>query len=392
MPTGRGIGLILAAVVVFILVNVTRVGWLLLFDSVLWGVIVVSAVMPWLAMGRLNIRRRVIGWNGDESLPGPEEGEPVKFGFDLRNESWLPLVFANVDYMIGGDLPAEAHRRMFVAWLGSGGTAASTPSAIYPTRGLHELDRVEVQTSVPFGLFRRKKRFEDSDEVLVMPKLYPVEPIQVSGLQAQSESIVQKTRSGGQVVGSRMYLPGDPWRQIHWRNTARVGQPQLKEFESDSQRTFTICFDAGADPQSASSEDNKFEDAIRIAASIGVAACRTGALARILAGPLDIVTGDFRELLDGLARLRRHGMSTVADHIETAGSDATLAIVSENDTRARDAMRGRAAVHGGGSMIMMKGYDSPDGDDSIVDQPVDDAGIRVVPCIMGEVAQTLAEL
>ena len=37
MITGKGVGIALVAVFVFILVNVTRVGWLLLFDSVLWG-------------------------------------------------------------------------------------------------------------------------------------------------------------------------------------------------------------------------------------------------------------------------------------------------------------------------------------------------------------------
>jgi hypothetical protein len=39
MITGKGVGIALVAVFVFILVNVTRVGWLLLFDSVLWGLI-----------------------------------------------------------------------------------------------------------------------------------------------------------------------------------------------------------------------------------------------------------------------------------------------------------------------------------------------------------------
>ena len=51
MIRSRGIGLLLVAIIVFVLSGVTRVGWLLLFDAVLWGTLVLSAVMPWLATG-----------------------------------------------------------------------------------------------------------------------------------------------------------------------------------------------------------------------------------------------------------------------------------------------------------------------------------------------------
>ena len=43
--TTRGIGLLVAAVLLFILGGYTRVGWLFMFDAVLWGAIVVSAIL-----------------------------------------------------------------------------------------------------------------------------------------------------------------------------------------------------------------------------------------------------------------------------------------------------------------------------------------------------------
>ena len=49
---------------------------------------------------------------------------------------------------------------------------------------------------------------------------------------------------GTDLAGYRYYLPGDPLRIIHWRNTARVGRPMVKEFDSSRGQTLHLLFDA----------------------------------------------------------------------------------------------------------------------------------------------------
>ena len=46
MITPRGTALVVVAIALFVLAGATGVGWLLLFDAVLWGILVLSAVMP----------------------------------------------------------------------------------------------------------------------------------------------------------------------------------------------------------------------------------------------------------------------------------------------------------------------------------------------------------
>ena len=75
----RGIGVLLVAVVLFLLAGATRVGWILLFDAVLWGTIVVSAVMPWLTLGRPDVKRRAARWDAQKDKPAPTEGDAVEF-------------------------------------------------------------------------------------------------------------------------------------------------------------------------------------------------------------------------------------------------------------------------------------------------------------------------
>ena len=356
MITGRGIGVVVTAAVVFLLVSFTRVGWLLLFDSVLWGMATVSLLVPWLAMGRLVAHRRIIGWDGDESLPGPSEGESVRFSIALRNEGLVPAVFATVDYKLGDITPDRSRRRMLVAWLSRGGSTSATVTAVYPKRGRVRLEPLEIQASAPFGLFRHRRQSGEPTELLVLPRLHPVDAPAMLGMRSPEDRASLMARVGEQAAGSRRYVPGDPWQHIHWRNTARVGQVQLREFETDSGRSITVCFDATAEARSAAEDDDLLEDAVQIAASVGVAVCKSGSAVRVLAGALDLETADVGELLEALALLRRRGSTTLAETLSMAGAGAVVAIVASDDVRGFDAACELAAGGAAVTVISMRAY------------------------------------
>ena len=75
--------------------------------------------------------------------------------------------------------------------------------------------------------------------------------------------------------GLRDYRPGDSPRWIHWRTTARVGEPMVKEFEQQTEQDLAVLLDpwlprAGATPE----QREAVEDAIRFAATVCLEACR----------------------------------------------------------------------------------------------------------------------
>ena len=382
------------AVVVFLLTNLTRVGWLLLFDSVLWGLVAVSLLMPWLAMGRLVAHRRVIGWDGDESLPGPTEGQEVRFSIALRNEGLLPAAFATVDYKLGHNTSDSFRDRMFVAWLGRGGRTSATVTAAYTKRGRLQLKPLEIRTSAPFGLFRRRRPSGEPTELLVLPRLYPADAPALLGMEAPEDRASLMVRVDEQAAGSRSYVPGDPWQHIHWRNTARVGQLQLREFETDSGRSITVCFDAAADTRRDPEHDDVLEDAVRIAASICVAVCKWGAAVRVLAGPLDLATGDVGELLEALALIRRRGSTTVAENLSKVGAGTVVAMVLSGDVRGLDAARKLAAGGAAVTVISMRGSQTAvaeeHGGTGATGAPPAAGGPRTIACGPGGAGAALA--
>lgn len=390
MITAKGIGVLLTAALVLILAIVTRVGWLLLFDAVLWGVISLSALLPWLTMGKLRGRRRAVGWEGDTGFSCPTEGEAVEFELDFQNRGVLPIAFGTVDYNLGGVASQPSHQRLFVAWMGRAEKTSRTARTTYQIRGRRRLVPMVSKASDPFGLFRRRRRLGEVADLLVIPKVHPVSRPQVAGLLGRSAGISRPARAGNQVAGSRNYLPGDPSHHLHWRNTARTGQPQVREFETEADQSITICFDGSLIGVSREGSDELYEDSIRIAASIGVAACRSGTRTRVISGDYDFSTADANRLLESLAVHERSGKSTLTDHLERSGDGPTIAITSPENLQGLASAPFFHMSGGGHTVFAMVGYDVEglDGHGPEFDEA--HFGVRTILCRRGDIGAALS--
>ena len=288
MIRARGVCVVIAAVVLFALADSTRVGWLLLFDAVLWGTVVVSVIVPWLAIGGVQVERRIaVGYGRDDQM-GPMEGDAVAVEVTVRNRWLLPAMFVLVRYILVGESPAGSSDRLLIAWLGGRQHHRANSTVRFHRRGLYELPPARVETGVPFGLFGRSRRVGAPVRLLVLPRVYPVSRLATFDGAAGDSSRLAWARTGEQAVGSRGYLPGDPWRHIHWRNTARTREPQVKEFENVADRSLIVALDASGISRWGA---EALDDAIRIAASVTDYVCRSGGTARLLADGLDETSG-----------------------------------------------------------------------------------------------------
>ena len=149
----------------------------------------------------------------------------------------------------------------------------STPRARGPLR----LKEVIASTRYPFGLFEKSRRLPVEDELLVYPALLQASALQRQERRAGSEVATPRRGTGAELAGLRDYLPGDEARLIHWRRTARLGRPVVRERERDASRRLTLTVDELRPPGADESWDQSFERSLSVVAATAARALADGA-------------------------------------------------------------------------------------------------------------------
>ena len=171
----RGILFVTSAVFAFLLARLTQVGWLYLFDAMLWGAVLVSVVLPWLAVPSLSVRRRVLRGVASGPAPSPSEGETVQVEVALNNGRAWPRYLLTLKYHCPLADPEHSETELYVPRLDTGPPALLTSAAECHRRGMFHFGPVTVESSAPFGLFRRRRRLQSPLSVLVYPRVYPLD-------------------------------------------------------------------------------------------------------------------------------------------------------------------------------------------------------------------------
>ena len=130
------------------------------------------------------------------------------------------------------------------AGAGSRAGAATPPAA----RGWLRAPRVRLSTRFPLGLFRAWSYWQPDCRVLVYP--FPEQdapPLPMAGAAAVPTAAAAP--GSDDFAGVRSYQPGDPLRQLAWRQIARLdpelgGQLVTKHFEGGAADELVLDFDA----------------------------------------------------------------------------------------------------------------------------------------------------
>ncbi len=128
------------------------------------------------------------------------------------------------------------------------GTAFS--SLRWPCKGLkpgaYLLDKCYLETSSPIGFWTTRKSLQASSQLRVYPNLM-VEKKNLSalflnrGLGTHTQRQVGKGREFEQL---REYLPGDSFGDIHWKATAKRGEPITKVYQIERTQQIYVIIDA----------------------------------------------------------------------------------------------------------------------------------------------------
>lgn len=186
------------------------------------------------------------------------EGEPLREPWTIRNVSSGPAFAVTISL--------RGQRFFWISHLAAKSEAALVAAGQFPTRGVYQGCAVEARSDAPFGLVQATHRSELAADVVVYPKLYPIEAPLAAGFDqvvGGKQSGKHRVASGSQFAGVRPWINGDSIKSIHWKSSARGQGLMVKQFEEElSGRTAVLLFlNPGSQPA-------RREAAIRAAGSL----------------------------------------------------------------------------------------------------------------------------
>ncbi len=392
MITRRGIGFVLTAVAAFFIASATRVGWVHMADAILWGVVILSAVTPWFSVYGLSVRR-IRQFNSSASgadLAGPVEGKPVDIEIQLVNRWWIPRFLLNVEYSIESPRATSAESMVLIG-VGPRAKSQGTSSPSMTTRGVHRLSAVSVEAKGLFGLFRRRRVFTGADSVLVYPSW---ERISRVGLLESSLGVsdgMAKSRSGSEIAGTRRYVAGDPYRNIHWRNSARTGRLAVKEFDSWAERSVAMVIDAD-DLAVQATGDRPSDYAVRMAATAAGPLIELGGTVRVVTPKAGQVRTTWPEVMLDLARIEDQHAGTSSGWTEGVNAgERVIAFVHSGNSDLLSALTAMARSGSDVAAVVFEGF-MPGDDAQHAVNTLASAGVNAISCRRGELSSALKEM
>jgi Protein of unknown function DUF58 len=138
---------------------------------------------------------------------------------------------------------------------------------ITPTyRGIIHLNHIIITRADPFNLFNAYQKIFRPQEILILPKLYNIPPIQLPGSRKYQSGGVALSSSVGdsqEFKGLRDYRPGDSLKKIAWKSLAKLGKPLVKEEQDEFFVRHALILDTFQNQQYS----EVLEEAISVAAS-----------------------------------------------------------------------------------------------------------------------------
>ncbi|WP_206790321.1 DUF58 domain-containing protein [Amycolatopsis sp. MtRt-6] len=212
---------------------------------------------------------------------------------------------------------------------------------VYPLptgrRGRYVIPALTLGHTDPLRLFQVERAGSGESVLYVHPRVHRIAPVPVSGPREVEGATSAGSPQGGVAFhGLRGYQPGDDWRRIHWKSTARNGTLMVRHNAVPDEPRQLIILDTSAKPY----DNESFEEAVQVAASVCVAAGRSNfpLACRITANPAEgDGSGDSEvtSALDLLAGAQRstedRGLPALTDLVRDAvatGECAALTIVT----------------------------------------------------------------
>lgn len=210
-------------------------------------------------------------------------GEPINLTLTLSNQKPLPLTWLQFK----DELPVAPRDEGEIATMASevsGGYLLRYSMSLnsyertrrhvtlhFPKRGFYKIGPVRYLSGDIFTLFTIEQEHAYFDTLVIYPKIWPLEALQLPAKEMFGEIQVRRSlfKDPIKTQGIRDYQPQDRFRDVHWKATARRGNLQTKVYEPTSGMTVVVFLNVATFKKHwMGFEPDLLERAISVTASI----------------------------------------------------------------------------------------------------------------------------
>jgi uncharacterized protein (DUF58 family) len=177
----------------------------------------------------------------------------------------FPSFSIEVEDLVAGE---ALDKRCYFLKIPAGRTQETSYRYHFERRGRYTYDAVRISTKFPFALFRKSLEAALPAEVLVYPRIDPVQDAAWLDQPRPGDQAHATRGRGGEFHGLREWRDGDDLSDVHWRTTAHAGRLMVREHEVEATRGVSILLDNARESEDDPVEEAEMEEAISYAASL----------------------------------------------------------------------------------------------------------------------------
>ena len=267
IPTTRA-ALLLAAGALVALVGMggPALGWtVLLLDAAVLGLALADAALapgPGALHARRTVREPLSAYAPNRVELAIENGSSRRVRLEWADAP--PPSFDSADHRGRLDLPA-------------GGAARLRYDAVPRARGAAAFGDLHVRARGPLGLAARQWTLPLAAAVKVYPDLRGLARLAGAGAPEAGRARLRGFREGREFASLRPYQPGDDFRAVDWKATARRGSPVVREWQPERNQTLWLLLDCGRHLSARLADGRtKLDHAVDAALSLARAAAARG--------------------------------------------------------------------------------------------------------------------
>ncbi|WP_309396317.1 DUF58 domain-containing protein [Cerasicoccus maritimus] len=214
-----------------------------------------------------------------QCVDGACEGEYVDVKITMQNRHWFPIFRLIVHENFEPEMEADIFLTLPGVLPAHSATDFEYHAQCYMDRGRYTLGPIHVTIADPLGMFIFTRTLDVRQEFSVYPQVFPMPQMPPGiGIPDAIPEGLPRARAGDSdlQLGVREYVPGDPYRHIHWPQTARGEELMVREYEQITPANTFILLDLPLAGRAGTGKVSTEEFGVQLAGSLAAKTIQGG--------------------------------------------------------------------------------------------------------------------